>query len=491
LSIALTLMVVSGPAALAQESSDPGLPFVASETSTLRYFDLRATEGWEFSLDLEERLVEALFIEVAVLYELDAFADPAPDELSQIHLAYTPFPEIDRAQMLDLGGTSHLPADEGILGAEMGDLPLALDALGYAGMIDEMLAVIGAVPDEPGLPTLALMAGGTVSVVAITGFTIFGRRRRRRERRTPPELSEVHHRLIGALDEAQIAEIVVPEAMRLTDADSGAVLRPIGIGGLRLTESSDPIEGSRFRSAVDTGQPVIGRLVDDPLLPGKTVHVAAVPLIAAGTTSGVIAVWRHSDRPFDLTARDALETLAPYAAVALTSADRHGSMTHMALVDGLTSLGNRRRLDHDLSATLQKAVAAGLPVAFAMVDVDHFKTYNDTHGHGAGDEALKQVAGVIAAHVRDSDIVYRYGGEEFSILLPGSNTEEAQAVAERVRLAVQEASFPGEEMQPGGTLTVSVGVATLASSAPDALKARADAALYEAKSNGRNQVVIA
>jgi diguanylate cyclase (GGDEF)-like protein len=186
-----------------------------------------------------------------------------------------------------------------------------------------------------------------------------------------------------------------------------------------------------------------------------------------------------------------LETLAPYTAAALASADRHGSMTHMALVDGLTSLGNRRRLDHDLSATLQKAVAAGLPVAFAMVDVDHFKNYNDSHGHGAGDEALRQVASVIAAHVRDSDIVYRYGGEEFSILLPGSNAEEAQSVAERVRAAVQDASFPGEEMQPGGTLTVSVGVATLASSTPDALKARADTALYDAKSNGRNQVVMA
>ncbi len=261
------------------------------------------------------------------------------------------------------------------------------------------------------------------------------------------------------------------------------------------TPSISPVKGLLtsgygYRRDPITGNRAAHWAIDIAAAPGQTVQATAVPLIAAGATTGVLVVWRHSGNPFDGSARDVLESLAPHAAAALTSADRHGSMTHMALVDGLTSLGNRRRLDHDLASTLQNAVAAGLPVAFAMVDIDHFKNYNDTHGHGAGDEALRQVASVIAANVRETDIVYRYGGEEFSILLPGTNTEEAEAVAERVRTAVQQTSFPGEQHQPGGSLTVSVGVATLAGSAPDALKARADAALYDAKSAGRNRVVI-
>ena len=130
-------------------------------------------------------------------------------------------------------------------------------------------------------------------------------------------------------------------------------------------------------------------------------------------------------------------------------------------------------------------------LGFAMVDVDNFKTYNDTHGHTAGDEVLRRVAETIAAFVRDSDVVYRYGGEEFSMLLPGASPEEAAIVAERVRAAVEETSFPGEEQQPGGKLTVSVGVATLANGSAEDIRERADAALYEAKEAGRNRVILA
>ena len=106
-------------------------------------------------------------------------------------------------------------------------------------------------------------------------------------------------------------------------------------------------------------------------------------------------------------------------------------------------------------------------------------------------EVLRRVAEAIAEHVRDTDVVYRYGGEEFSMLLPGASPEEAAVVAERVRAAVEETSFPGEELQPGGKLTVSVGVATLETGSAHDLKERADAALYEAKERGRNRVVLA
>ena len=126
-----------------------------------------------------------------------------------------------------------------------------------------------------------------------------------------------------------------------------------------------------------------------------------------------------------------------------------------------------------------------------MVDVDHFKTYNDTHGHTAGDEVLRKVAATIERSVRTSDVVYRYGGEEFSMLLPGASPEEAAHVAERVRAAVEAEEFPGQEMQPGGRLTISVGVATLATGSGDDIRERADQALYRAKESGRNQVAFA
>jgi diguanylate cyclase (GGDEF)-like protein len=185
------------------------------------------------------------------------------------------------------------------------------------------------------------------------------------------------------------------------------------------------------------------------------------------------------------------ERLASPMAAALANVDRLGSMTELALVDDLTSLGNRRRMDRDLVESVDESLRLGAPVAFAMIDVDHFKAFNDTHGHTAGDDALRTVAGVIAVTVRGGDIVYRYGGEEFSMLLPGATPEEATDVAERVRLAVEEASIPGEQTQPGGRLTVSVGVSTLPSDASTSIAVRADKALYKAKLAGRNQVVMA
>lgn len=108
---------------------------------------------------------------------------------------------------------------------------------------------------------------------------------------------------------------------------------------------------------------------------------------------------------------------------ALTSADAVGSATSLAMIDGL-------------------------PVAFAMIDIDHLKTFNDTHGHAAGDAPLQTVAQVIESCVRSTDVVHRYGGEEFSVLSPGANPEEARAVVERVRAEVEAARVTGSTTSP-------------------------------------------
>jgi diguanylate cyclase (GGDEF)-like protein len=152
-------------------------------------------------------------------------------------------------------------------------------------------------------------------------------------------------------------------------------------------------------------------------------------------------------------------------------------------------VGNRRRLDSDLAALAPAEYADG--VAFLMIDVDHFKAYNDAHGHPAGDAVLRQVAQILCASVRETDVVYRFGGEEFAVLLRGASDEEARAVAARIRSAVAGHAFPGAETQPAGRVTVSVGVSRRCDGDAAALVAEADGALYRAKRDGRDRVVAA
>lgn len=162
--------------------------------------------------------------------------------------------------------------------------------------------------------------------------------------------------------------------------------------------------------------------------------------------------------------------------------------------DGLTGLFNHRAFQEHLRRELNQAKRVGRPLALLMVDVDHFKSYNDTYGHPAGDAVLRQVAEILRAHVRGADLVARYGGEEFTLLLPGTGTTMGRAVAEKLCRAVAERTFVGaRSSQPTGRLTVSIGVASWPEDAsePAALLDLADRALYAAKRSGRACVVTA
>jgi two-component system cell cycle response regulator len=156
----------------------------------------------------------------------------------------------------------------------------------------------------------------------------------------------------------------------------------------------------------------------------------------------------------------------------------------LAVTDGLTGLHNHRAFQDYLEEQFQVAMRNRQPLAVILMDVDHFKQYNDTYGHQAGDEVLRQVAQILSAHVREGDFVARYGGEEFVIVLPRTDLESAVAVAERLREAVQSAEW---RLRP---VTGSFGVACIR---PDMetrqeLIEAADQALYQAKKNGRNRV---
>jgi len=177
---------------------------------------------------------------------------------------------------------------------------------------------------------------------------------------------------------------------------------------------------------------------------------------------------------------------------------RHGleaanaELMRLSTTDSLTQLANRRRFDRLLDEEIRRARRAGSPLSVLLADIDHFKRVNDSYGHPFGDECLRQVAAVLAAHCqRAGDVAARYGGEEFVVLLPGLDAEQAVALAESIRCTIAHLQLQHGE-QPVA-LTISLGVATLTPSlvAPADLLAAADAALYQAKNAGRDQVVLA
>jgi two-component system chemotaxis response regulator CheY len=159
----------------------------------------------------------------------------------------------------------------------------------------------------------------------------------------------------------------------------------------------------------------------------------------------------------------------------------------IARSDALTGVGNRLALDEEMRLIAANAARYAQSPSLAMCDIDYFKHYNDRHGHVAGDEALKRVAGAIRETVRAGDSVFRYGGEEFVVILPEQGVVAAAQAMERVRRAVEALAIPHAKVSRTGTLTMSVGVANHRMRGEDWL-IRADRALYRAKAERRNCV---
>jgi diguanylate cyclase (GGDEF)-like protein len=171
------------------------------------------------------------------------------------------------------------------------------------------------------------------------------------------------------------------------------------------------------------------------------------------------------------------------------------ALEDLATKDSLTGLANRRSLDKKMHLEWKCAQRTGTPLAFILADIDHFKAYNDHYGHQQGDECLRAAAGAIAASIfRPSDMASRYGGEEFAMVMPNTDLAGAHAVAERIRQAVSDQELPHQKSTTAEHITLSLGVAAMIPSArtsTEMLIAAADAALYLAKSQGRNRSVMA
>jgi len=216
-----------------------------------------------------------------------------------------------------------------------------------------------------------------------------------------------------------------------------------------------------------------------------------MPLIGRGEKLiGLITLHnKRKSRHFLDEEKRLFSTFANYSAQAIENTMLYKSTEHLSITDGLTGLYNHRHFQEQLEVEVKRAQRYDLNLSLIMIDLDHFKEFNDSYGHLEGDTLLRKIAQILKSSLRETDFVARYGGEEFAVILPETNKEGGSIAAERVRRAISEQTF-GEV---GAKMTVSLGVASYPDDAclrADLIKA-ADDALYRAKSEGRNRTCLA
>jgi len=254
----------------------------------------------------------------------------------------------------------------------------------------------------------------------------------------------------------------------------GRVLAAEGFWGRTLASATTLIENNVSNNPGSTGFYL------------ETASRMCIPLVSFGQTLGVLVLDSSELGAFNIQDKQPLESVADICATAIQNAYYVERMKQLAYLDGLTGIFNRRFFELRMAEELERARRFGAGMAVIMVDIDHFKRLNDEFGHLIGDEVLRQVSSIFHQQLRKIDVVCRYGGEEFAILLSQTNPEHALTVAEKLRGMVEEWQFPGVPRP----VTISAGAASYPDNGTtrDELVKAADAGLYAAKQAGRNRV---
>jgi two-component system cell cycle response regulator len=369
-----------------------------------------------------------------------------------------------------------------------------------AGIITSTETAGGLTPDSPSFTRVSVFNVMAMWLIAIgtAAFSSLNERELRRRRGDLEDLAKMAADLEDAHDPNEVAQKFLDAVGDSFGFKRGVVLAPKGDSMELLAyrgpgESNPPAEGvdSVVTSVWESKETeLIAKLDpnDDPrlsaLLPFAR-NLVVVPLHAEHTSIGVLVLEYPESAGTKIERRVVLmvNQFASHAALSLRNAALQQQVKRLADTDGLTGLPNRRTFEAVLEKELSRSSRNGEPVTLMMVDVDHFKKFNDTYGHQTGDEVLQKVGGALAHASRDFDTPARYGGEEFAVILPACSSKESLAVAERLRAAVC-------QIETVAPVTASAGVATYPTHAGDAaaLIKAADEALYESKRAGRDRL---
>ncbi|MBV9661916.1 MAG: sensor domain-containing diguanylate cyclase [Acidimicrobiales bacterium] len=380
-----------------------------------------------------------------------------------------------------------------------------IPALSLSGRIGQFLGVSQVAAPSTTETTVAIL-GFWVVAGCTSIFSAVSERELRRSKAEMSALAEMASTLENVREEEEILAILLRALVQAFPLKRGALwythgTRPLGLvlpsaTGEVANVPVPPLARADRVAVLAWGdrEPQLVRHLspdDDPVVSGllpEAANVAVLPLQVEGNNSGIIVLEHGGHRLKARLPRRTLVMLAQFAghaSLTLRNARLLAERERLAAIDGLTGLANRREFDQVLSREVNRAERSHEPLSLVVFDVDHFKQINDSRGHLGGDEVLRSIGSVLAGAVREMDLVSRYGGEEFAIILPRCDQHDAIRVVERITKAVRQ--HPDLV-----AITLSSGVATIPFNAPDGLSlvAAADEALYESKRTGRDRYSV-
>ncbi len=322
-------------------------------------------------------------------------------------------------------------------------------------------------------------------------------------------ITRVHLRIGTIFELKKISRIYLRELIDMVGCDGCAIIqidkeqsRILAERG--LGESFRDMEPALLEVMVTKQAIFTGDVLSSPdanYVPHRTSvkSLICTPIIVNDDVGGIIYLDSVKKNAFNEEDMEFIELLAKEISVTFDicttfeQSFEYSNIRNLLTSDKLTGCLNRRKFDHNIVTEITSAKEYGERLSLLMIDIDWFKKYNDFHGHEKGDTLLRKVVDTLASNTRPYEKIYRYGGEEFIIMMPDTDKERASSAARRLQGTIKRERFEGEkESQPNKTITVSTGVATFPSDADhsDKLIEAASSALYMAKESGRNQVSV-